>query len=157
MRWWLPVMRSGGRHESAGLARSHHARHHGSRQPPSGAMPPAATLKVSRDNAMAEAVHEVSHGDILYKLGGVEGKIDTLAALMAQKQADLGEAFRRLSEVEKRPDPTPLIGEVGKIKERVAQGVILLAALAFFAPLLWQAMTPRLHFGQQPPVAVPVR
>lgn len=98
---------------------------------------------------MAET-HEVSHGDILYKLGGLEGKIDTLASLVAQKQADLAEAFRRLSEVEKRPDPTPLIGEVSKIKERVAQGVILLAALALIAPLLWQSMAPRLHFGEPP-------
>lgn len=134
-------MRSGGRHESAGLARSHHARHHGSRQPPSGAMPPAATLKVSRDNAMAEAVHEVSHGDILYKLGSVEGKIDHLAGLLAQKQSDLTEALKRISLLE----------------QRVAQGVIVAVIVGALAPLAWQAMTPRLHFGQQPPVAVPVR
>lgn len=141
MRWWLPVMRSGGRHESAGLARSGDARHPGSRQPPSGAMPPAATLKVSRDNAMAEAVHEVSHGDILYKLGSVEGKIDHLAGLLAQKQSDLTEALKRISLLE----------------QRVAQGVIVAVIVGALAPLAWQAMTPRLNFGQQPPVAVPVR
>jgi len=92
--------------------------------------------------------HEVSHGDILYKLGGVEGKIDTLASLVAQKQADLAEAFRRLSEVEKRPDPTPLINKISEIEKRVAQGVILLAVVALVAPLIWQSMAPRLHFGQ---------
>lgn len=86
---------------------------------------------------MAEVVHEVSHGDILYKLGGVEGKIDTLAALVAQKQADLAEAFKRISQLE----------------QRVAQGVIIAVIVGALAPLVWQAMTPRLHFGQQPPAA----
>jgi hypothetical protein len=94
--------------------------------------------------------HDVSHGDILYKLGGVEGKIDTLATLVAQKQADLAEAFRRLGEVEKRPDPTPMAKEIQDVKIRVAQGAILLAALALFAPLLWQSIEPRLHFGEPP-------
>lgn len=90
---------------------------------------------------MAEVVHEVSHGDILYKLGSVEGKIDHLAGLLAQKQSDLTEALKRISLLE----------------QRVAQGVIVAVIVGALAPLAWQAMTPRLNFGQQPPVAVPVR
>jgi hypothetical protein len=76
--------------------------------------------------------HEVSHGDILYKLGGVEGKIDTLAGLVQQKQTDLAEAFKRIAELEKR----------------VAQGVIIAVIVGALAPLIWQSMGPRLHFGQ---------
>ena len=76
--------------------------------------------------------HEVSHGDILYKLGGVEGKIDTLAGLVAQKQTDLAEAFKRISQLE----------------QRVAQGVIIAVIVGALAPLVWQSMGPRLHFGQ---------
>lgn len=134
-------MRSGGRHEPAGLARSGDARHPGCRVCAGDHQPPAATLVVSRDNGMAEVVHEVSHGDILYKLGSVEGKIDHLAGLLAQKQSDLTEALKRISLLE----------------QRVAQGVIVAVIVGALAPLAWQAMTPRLNFGQQPPVAVPVR
>ena len=76
--------------------------------------------------------HEVSHGDILYKLGGVEGKIDTLAGLVAQKQTDLAEAFKRIAHLE----------------QRVAQGVIIAVLVGALAPLVWQSMGPRLHFGQ---------
>ena len=91
--------------------------------------------------------HDVSHGDILYKLGGVEGKIDTLAKLVADRQADLSEAFRRLGEVEKRPDPAPIAKELADVKTKVAVGAALLGALALLTPLLWQSISPRLEFG----------
>lgn len=91
--------------------------------------------------------HDVSHGDILYKLGGVEGKIDTLAKLVADRQADLSEAFRRLGEVERRPDPTPIAKELADVKTKVAVGAALLGALALLTPLLWQSLSPRLEFG----------
>ena len=91
--------------------------------------------------------HDVSHGDILYKLGGVEGKIDTLARLVSERHVDLAEAFRRLGEVEKRPDPTPIAKELADVKIRVAMGAALLSALAIVAPLLWQSLSPRLEFG----------
>ena len=58
----------------------------------------------------------VSHGDLLYKLGGVEQKIDALARLVADRQTDLSEALRRLGEVEKRPDPAPIAKELQDIK-----------------------------------------
>jgi hypothetical protein len=98
--------------------------------------------------------HGVSHGDILYKLGCVEGKVegklDTLAKLVADRQADLSEVFRRLGEVEKRPDPAPIAKELQDVKIRVAQGACLLGVLILFTPLLWQAISPRLHFGEPP-------
>ncbi len=98
---------------------------------------------------MAEE-HGVSHGDILYKLGGVEGKIDTLAKLVADRQVDLSEAFRRLGEIEKRPDPAPIAKELQDVKVLVAQGAVLLGVLALLTPLLWQSINPRLHFGEPP-------
>lgn len=128
-------------HGANRLARPDHARHPSRRSPAGNHQPPAATLKVSRNSGMAEGVHEVSHGDILYKLGSVEGKIDHLAGLVAQKQSDLTEAFKRISLLE----------------QRVAQGVIIAVIVGALAPLAWQAMTPRLHFGQQAPLAVPSR
>ncbi len=98
---------------------------------------------------MAEE-HGVSHGDILYKLGGVEGKIDTLAKLVADRQVDLSEASRRLGELEKRPDPAPIAKELQDVKIRVAEGAVLLGVLALLTPLLWQSINPRLYFGQPP-------
>jgi len=94
--------------------------------------------------------HGVSHGDILYKVGRVEEKIDALARLVVDRQADLSEAFRRIGDVEKRPDPAPIAKELQDIKIRVAQGSILLVVLAMLTPLLWQAINPRLHFGEPP-------
>jgi hypothetical protein len=94
--------------------------------------------------------HDVSHGDILYKLGGVEGKIDTLARLVSERQVDLSEAFRRLSVVEQRPDPAPIAKELQDVKIKVAMGATVLALLGFFAPLLWQSVSPRLHFAGPP-------
>lgn len=79
--------------------------------------------------------HEVSHGDILHKLGVMEGKLDAMHQSLAQKHTDIADAFRRLGEVEKR----------------VAQGVILAVALSLVMPLLMSAASPRLHFGPEPP------
>jgi hypothetical protein len=94
--------------------------------------------------------HDVSHGDILYKLGGVEGKIDTLARLVSERQVDLSEAFRRLSVVEQRPDPAPIAKELQDVKIKVAMGSAIVGLLAFLSPLIWQSVSPRLHFGQPP-------
>ena len=86
---------------------------------------------------MADGPGEVSHGDILYKLGGLEGKIDSLVAALAQKQTDLAEAFKR----------------IGELERRVAQGMILLGAMAVLAPMAWSLISPHLHFGQRTPAA----
>ena len=79
--------------------------------------------------------HEVSHGDILHKLGVMEGKLDAVHQSLAQKHADIADAFRRLGEVEKR----------------VAQGVVLAIVLSLVMPLAITAINPRLHFGPEPP------
>lgn len=80
--------------------------------------------------------HEVSHGDILHKLGVMEGKLDAVHQSLAQKHTDITEAFHRLNDVEKR----------------VAQGVILAIGLSLVMPLAVTAMNPRLHFGLEPPI-----
>lgn len=79
---------------------------------------------------------EVSHGDILHKLGVMEGKLDAMHQSLAQKHTDIADAFRRLGDVEKR----------------VAQGVILAIGLSLVMPLAVTAMNPRLHFGPEPPM-----
>lgn len=77
--------------------------------------------------------HEVSHGDILHKLGVMEGKLDAVHQSLAQKHNDIADAFRRLGEVEKR----------------VAQGVVLAIVLSLVMPLVVTTMNPRLHFGPE--------
>lgn len=84
--------------------------------------------------------HEVSHGDILHKIGQMEGKMDALILSVSEKKSDLSEAFRRLTELEKR----------------VAQGVILAVVVSMVTPLIWQSLGPRLHFGD-PPASARVR
>ncbi len=80
------------------------------------------------------ADHNVSHGDILHKVGQMEGKLDALIISVSEKRSDLGEAFKRITELEKR----------------VAQGVIVTVVIALFAPLVWQSIGSRLHFGEPP-------
>jgi phage-related minor tail protein len=80
--------------------------------------------------------HEVTHGDILHKLGVMEGKLDAVHQSLAQKHTDIADAFRRLTEVEKR----------------VAQGVILAVILSLVVPFVVSAASPRLHFGSEPSV-----
>jgi hypothetical protein len=98
---------------------------------------------------MAEP-HEVSHGDIYHKLGALEGKLDAVMVSVGEKRSDLADAFKRISELEKRPDPAGMIKELGEVKTRVAQGAILLAAVALLAPLLWHSLAPRVHFQPTP-------
>lgn len=81
---------------------------------------------------------QVSHGDIYHKMGVLEGKLDAVIVSVAEKKSDLGEAFRRLTDLEKR----------------VAQGVILAVAVGMLAPLLWNAVDPQLHFQQKTPSEV---
>ena len=72
---------------------------------------------------------EVSHGDIYHKLGALEGKLDAVIVSVAEKKSDLSDAFRRLSDLEKR----------------VAQGVILAVVIALIAPLAWNTLDPDLR------------
>ncbi len=82
---------------------------------------------------------DISHGDIYHKLGAMEGKLDAVIISVNEKRADIGEAFRRLRVLE----------------SRVAQGVILMAACALLAPLLWSAIDPELRFRGTPEHVVP--
>lgn len=115
-----------------------------------GAVKGVHRIKLSPLPVMAEG-NEVSHGDILYKIGGLEGKIDTIARMFSNTESSLNEAFKRIGDLEKRPDPTSFIEtitkKVGDLDKRVGQGVILLVAAVFIAPLLWQSLAPRLHLG----------
>lgn len=71
-------------------------------------------------------------------MGVLEGKLDAVIVSVAEKKSDLGEAFRRLTDLEKR----------------VAQGVILAVAVGMLAPLLWNAVDPQLRFQQKTPSEV---
>lgn len=82
--------------------------------------------------------HDVSHGDILHKLGMLEGKLDAMHQSLAQKHADIASAFSRLNEVEKK----------------VAQGVILAVVVSVVMPVLVAMLSPRIEFGpDHPPLA----
>lgn len=81
---------------------------------------------------------QVSHGDIYHKMGVLEGKLDAVIVSVAEKKSDLGEAFRRLTELEKR----------------VAQGVIIAVAVGVLAPLVWNAVDPQLRFQETRPSEV---
>ena len=75
------------------------------------------------------ADEQISHGDIYHKLGGLEGKLDAVMISMSEKKSDITEAFRRIRLLE----------------TRVAQGVVLLACLSLFTPLIWDALDPELR------------
>lgn len=76
---------------------------------------------------------EVSHSDIYRALGILEGKLDAIATTMANNRNDIAEAFRRLSEAEKR----------------IAQGVILAVVVSLVMPVLVVMVAPRLEFGPE--------
>jgi hypothetical protein len=75
--------------------------------------------------------HEVSHGDILRAIGQMEGKLDAIHTAMHNNRTDIIEAFRRLSEVEKR----------------IAQGVILAIVASIVVPIVVTMVAPRIEFG----------
>lgn len=76
----------------------------------------------------------VSHGDIYRALGILEGKLDSLGQQLTQKHTDLGDAFKRLNELEKS----------------VAKWAGIALACSVVIPVLITAATPRLHFGNPP-------
>ena len=75
---------------------------------------------------------DVSHGDIYRALGILEGKLDAMNTALTQKHADIGDAFRRLNELEKS----------------VARWAGIALACSFIIPILITAAAPRLHFPQ---------
>ena len=74
---------------------------------------------------------DVSHGDIYHKLGSLEGKLETLLIQLGERKSDLAAVFVRLREVE----------------TRVAIGVGIAAVLSFMIPLIFTAVSPKLHIG----------
>ena len=103
---------------------------------------------------MAEP-HEVSHLEIYRLLIEVKTTLDMALKQRAEDKEREGkektDIFKRIGELEKRPDPTGMAKELADVKTRVAQGAILLAALAAVSPLLWQSLAPRVHFQTTPP------
>jgi len=97
---------------------------------------------------------EVSHLEIYRLLIEVKTTLDMALKQRAEdkdrEDKEKVDIFKRIGELEKRPDPAGMIKELGEVKTRVAQGVILLAAVAFFAPLIWQSLAPKLHFQSTP-------
>jgi len=77
--------------------------------------------------------YEASHGDILRAIGNLEGKLDAIHQTMANNRSDIGEAFRRLNEAEKR----------------IAQGVLLAVVLSILMPILVSMAAPQLRFGPE--------
>lgn len=83
---------------------------------------------------------EVSHADIYRALGILEGKLDAMNTALTQKHADIGDAFKRIGDLEKS----------------VAKWAGIALACSIIIPILITAATPRLHFGQ-PVVEAPAR
>jgi hypothetical protein len=82
---------------------------------------------------------EVSHVDIYRALGILEGKLDAMSQTLTQKHADIGDAFKRIGDLEKS----------------VAKWAGIALACSIVIPLLVTAAAPRLHFPQ--PAAVEAR
>lgn len=76
---------------------------------------------------------DVSHGDLLLAIGQMQGKLDALVTTMSQQRTDVSEAFRRISEAEKR----------------IAQGVILCVAVSILVPIGIVAYQQQLPHGHQ--------
>ena len=81
---------------------------------------------------MDEFERRANQGDILRAIGNLEGKLDAIHQAMGANRTDIVELFRRL----------------GLAEQRIAQGVILCAAISFVTPLLLMTLAPRLHFNQ---------
>lgn len=82
---------------------------------------------------------EVSHADIYRALGILEGKLDSMNTALTQKHADIGDAFKRIGDLEKS----------------MAKWAGIALACSVVIPLLVTAVAPRIHFPQ--PAAVEAR
>lgn len=77
------------------------------------------------------ADEQISHADIYHKMGALEGKLDAVIISVAEKKSELGEAFRRILDLEKR----------------AAQGVLLAVLMGAVAPLIWKSFDPQLRLN----------
>lgn len=73
----------------------------------------------------------VSHGDILRAIGRLEGRLDDIHQTMGNNRGDIGEAFKR----------------IGIAEQRIAQGVIIAAAISLIMPIAVAVLSPRIEFG----------
>lgn len=73
----------------------------------------------------------VSHGDILRAIGRLEGGLDDIHQAMGNNRGDIGEAFKR----------------IGIAEQRIAQGVIIAAAISLIMPIAVAVLSPRIEFG----------
>lgn len=84
------------------------------------------------------ATDDVSHGDIYHKLGSLEGKLETVLIQLGEKRTDITGVFSRLREIE----------------NRVSIGVGLAIGLSILIPIVVNASSPKIHFGNTQPPAV---
>jgi hypothetical protein len=82
--------------------------------------------------------HEVTHGEIHYKMGVLDGKLDALILSVGEKRSDLSQAFRRLSDLE----------------QSMAKWVGVALACSIIIPIVVSALAPRIHFPGVPPAMV---
>jgi hypothetical protein len=82
--------------------------------------------------------HEVTHGDIHYKMGVLDGKLDALILSVGEKRSDLSQAFTRLSDLE----------------QKMAKWVGVALACSLIIPIVVSAAAPRIHFPGAPPAMV---
>ena len=75
--------------------------------------------------------HDVSHGDILRAIGNLEGKIEGMLLTVRASQTDIAEAFRRISEAEKR----------------IAQGIVLAIVASIIMPMVVTMIDAKIQFG----------
>jgi hypothetical protein len=72
---------------------------------------------------------DVSHGDIYHKLGSLEGKLEAVLISLGERRDDISGIFTRLRQVE----------------HRMAWAMGAAVIISFAAPLVINAMQPRLH------------
>lgn len=77
------------------------------------------------------AADDVSHGDIYHKLGSLEGKLETVLIQLGEKRTDITGVFSRLREIE----------------NRVSIGLGIAIALSILIPIIVNASSPKIHFG----------
>ena len=91
---------------------------------------------------------EVSHTDILIKLALVEGKIDTLTSVLAEKRDEIAGLDVRVRAIELATvSPNKA---VEKLTERVLIAMGGLAVLGFCLPFVFNALNPRIHMQPAP-------
>jgi hypothetical protein len=101
--------------------------------------------------------NEVTHGEILYRIGEIKGEVNALTTTLLQKREDLNIAFGRIATVEKtaihRDELGHVEARVGELERGVAKWAGVALACSFIVPILVSAAQPYLHFGGKPAAA----